>query len=235
MGTAATTITATFSAKPLTGWSWTYKDAAIPNVVELYIGEYARFDIAGYTPSDVINDKKGFVYVAAGDPSTMQPVYNTDDLAHVGHSTNYYTIRGKRATESTTVVFKSTGNSELMQTMTLRIKALPVVHFKDLVHGEVFADVAATVTTGVVTKSKPTPTHDDWSGSPKNTCETGHVHLVGWIDSEWAEEYLSDDAMPNKATIEASGYFYAPNAAIDTEANNGKTFYAVWSTIEDEE
>ena len=249
--TSATLSTsATFTAKPLTAWAWKYKKGnvgsaepatAIPDVVEAYIGEYVRFVIDGYTPSDVIAAKQGYVYDTEANPK--QPVYNTDSLAHVGHSTDYYTTRGKVA-GTATLKFKAVGDASITKTMTILTKVLPSVTFVDIVHNKTdFTNwgtdgvVSSTVTSGVVTHTKPTPTHSDVSdpGSNYNSCERQHIHLVGWIRSDWANEHpgASHSQITSAGNDDAANpYYYTAGADIDVEAQDGQTFYAVWSKIE---
>jgi len=245
------TAGATFSAKALEGWTWMYKkdaDAAdgsvdpydIPDVVDLYIDQYARFIITGYTPSDVIDAKKGFVYTSSDDPAVMQPVIDKSKITYVSKDANntYYQVKGKAATESTTITIKATGDGSITKTITIRVKALPLAHFVDNVHNVDFDDVVATATTGVVTLTKKTPTHDDVSdpGSDHNTCERKHLHLIGWIDGEWSPYSAYMNGTGDKPSITAitgaTGYFYAPNADIDLVAKNGHTYYAVWAQVE---
>ena len=240
---ATLSTTATFTAKALEGWTWMYKkDAdvaddsvdpyAIPDVVEIYKDQYARFIITGYAPADVIAEKQGYVYSAGG----VEPAYTTDYLTRVANTATYFTLKGKNPVESTTITFKAVGDASITRTMTIRVKALPLVHFVDNVHNVAFDDVVATVTTGVVTLTKKTPTQDDFDGSTKNTCEETHLHLVGWIDGEWEPYQAYMDGTGEKPTdsaiIGATGYFYAPNADIDLVAKDGKTYYAVWANVE---
>ena len=241
------TAGATFSAKALEGWTWMYKkdaDAAdgsvdpyaIPDVVEIYKDQYARFIITGYTPADVIAAKQGYVYSAGG----VEPYYSTDYLTYVSKNGSapysYYQLKGKAAVESTTITFKAVGDASITKTITIRVKALPLAHFVDNVHNESFADVVATVSTGVVTLTKQTPTHADFTGSALNTCEETHLHLIGWIDGDWAPYAAYMAGTGDKPTISAitgaTGYFYAPGADIDLVAKDGKTYYAVWANVE---
>ena len=250
--TSATLSTsATFTAKALTAWAWKYKKDAdvadgsvdpydIPDVVEIYKDQYARFIITGYTPSDVISDKQGYVYSAGG----VEPAYSTSYLTWVANTPTYFTLKGKAATESTTIVFKATGDNTITKTMTIRVKALPSVTFVDKLQDKTdFTNwgtdgvVSSTVTTGVVTHTKPTPSHADISdpGSNYNTCERQHLHLVGWIRSDWADEHPSatHSQITSVGDDDAGNpYYYTAGADIDIEAQNGKTFYAVWSKIE---
>ena len=250
------TTSATFTAKPLTGWAWKYKkdaDAAdgsvdpydIPSTVEIYKDQYARFIITGYTPSDVIATKQGYVY--DNDSETKEPQYDRDLLAFVSKNGSapwqYFQLRGKAPTESTTITFKATGDASVTKTITIRVKDLPVVHFVDNVHNVSFDDVVATVSTGVVTFTKNTPTHDDVAMPVSgNECEQQHLHLIGWIRSDYdkVEDYMDGSgSKPTESQIISAGqdandlaYFLAPNASINVEDYNGFTFYAVWAKVE---
>lgn len=237
------TAGATFTAKALEGWTWMYKKDAdvadnsvdpyeIPDVVEIYKDQYARFIITGYAPADVIAEKQGYVYTAGG----VEPKYTTDYLTRVANPASYFTLKGKNPVESTTITFKAIGDASITRTMTIRVKALPLVHFVDNVHNVAFEDVVATVETGVVTLTKKTPTQDDFDGTTKNTCEETHLHLVGWIDGDWTPYQAYMNGTGEKPTVSAiigaTGYFYAPNVDIDLVAKDGKTFYAVWANVE---
>ena len=237
------TAGATFTAKALEGWTWMYKKDAdvadnsvdpyeIPDVVEIYKDQYARFIITGYAPADVIAEKQGYVYTAGG----VEPAYTTSYLTWVANTASYFTLKGKNPVESTTITFKAIGDASITRTMTIRVKALPLVHFVDNVHNVAFDDVVATVETGVVTLTKKTPTQDDFDGTTKNTCEETHLHLVGWIDGDWTPYQAYMNGTGEKPTVSAiigaTGYFYAPNVDIDLVAKDGKTFYAVWANVE---
>jgi hypothetical protein len=97
----------------------------------------------------------------------------------------------------------------------------------------VFSAVAATIDETdkrVVYLTKTTPTTSDFSGTTYNTCEEQHEHLVGWIESSWADEH--PNATHSEIAGAGAGVFYTAGASIDVDAQNGKTFYAVWSKIE---
>ena len=218
----ASTITALFEAKPLESI------ALAQDAISVYYGEIKYVNVI-YTPSDILT--KGFSQVST--PSYCQiGTYASNMQAKItgGRAGNDTSIE-----QTETVSIKATADNSKTASITVTIKPLPVVHFKDLLHGETFDDVVSTVETGVVSHNKNTPTHPvDWSGESAISCETDHVHLVGWIDSAWADEHMADETLPNKDAINESGSFLAPGAAINTETLNGKTYYAVWSTVEDE-
>lgn len=233
--TSATLATsATFTAKALSSWTWTYNSAAIPNPVNLYEGEKARFDVE-YTPSDIIDGKKTYT-------RTKEDAYM--NWYGGGIQPTYFQCQGKASTgESTTPIVVTHADGPTI-TINVKVKPLPSVTFVDKLQDKTdFTNwgtdgvVSSTVTTGVVTHTKPTPSHSDVSdpGSNYNTCERQHLHLVGWIRSDWADEHPSatHSQITSVGDDDAGNpYFYTAGADIDIEAQNGKTFYAVWSKIE---
>ena len=259
MPASNTTYTASWTAKTMTGWSWKYKKGnvgsadpamAVPDVVEAYVGEYVRFIIDGYTPSDLISASRGYVYINE-EPKDI-PVYNSTELAQVGKDAacSYYTTRGTKAVSSTTITFKAVGDNTITQTFTLKINALPTVIFTDLIHntddftnsGDGYTAatgvLSSTVTTGVVSHAKKTPTHDDVDApGTGNSCEKTHLHLIGWIRSDYekvADYMAGTGAAPtvSELTGAGAGYWFLPDADINVETYNGKTFYAVWAVEE---
>ena len=225
----AITVSASITEKELTGWTWKQalpddSQIAIPSKVMLYVGQQARFELISYDPSDVLAGKKG--YSSTGG-------YSTDLLAQDNKGSDYYVTRAKAAVESTTLTLTSTSNSSVQEVINIQIKALPSVTFEDHVHSVVFSAVAATIDETdkrVVYLTKTTPTTSDFSGTTYNTCEEQHEHLVGWIESSWADEH--PNATHSEIAGAGTGVFYTAGASIDVEAQNGKTFYAVWSKIE---
>lgn len=227
MGTANATVTGTFTANEVTGWTWKQQsegstEITIPAVVDLYVGQQAWFNLKSYTP-DVIDAKKGY------DAS-----YSNTYIVQRAQAAAYYKTEAKAATESTTLTFTSTSNSSVTQVITIRITALPYATFTDIIHGETFGNVTATVDATdkrIVTTTLKTPTHSDLSDPGSgNECERNHLHLAGWILKDWADEH--PDATSSDISGAGAGNFYAPDADIDLVAKNGKTFYAVWAIIE---
>ena len=227
MGTANATVTGTFTANEVTGWTWKQQsegstEITIPAVVDLYVGQQAWFNLKSYTP-DVIDAKKGY-----------NASYSTTYLAQDNKAGTYYRTRAKEPTESTTLTFTSTSNSSVTQVITIRITALPYATFTDIIHGETFGDVTATVDATdkrIVTTTLKTPTHSDLSDPGSgNECERNHLHLAGWILKDWADEH--PDATSSQISDAGAGNFYAPDADIDLVAKNGKTFYAVWAKLQ---
>ena len=223
----AITVSASITEKELTGWTWkqALPDAtqiAIPSPVVLYVGQRAEFDLIEYDPSDVLAEKKGYGVTKEGTYLTQNAKADA-----------YYKVDAKAAVESTTLTLTSTSNSSVQEVINIQIKALPSVTFEDHVHGVVFSAVAATIDEmdkRVVYLTKTTPTTSDFSGTTYNTCEEQHEHLVGWIESSWADEH--PDATHSQIAGAGTGVFYTAGASIDVDAQNGKTFYAVWSKIE---
>ena len=228
--------TVTFEAKPLTSWTWTYNSAAIPNPVELYVGEKARFDVT-YTPSDIVAAKK--TYSRTKDDTYM-------NWYGGGIQPAYFQCQGKASTGESTTAITLTHDDGPTQTINVKVKALPTVTFVDHVHNKVdFVGgssftaakgvLQSAVSSGVVTHNLTTPTHADLAvpGSG-NDCELSHLHLVGWIESSWADEHpdATHSDITNANTTNGAGTFFAAGASIDVDAHNGKTFYAVWSKIE---
>ena len=78
-----------------------------------------------------------------------------------------------------------------------------------------------------ISATKKTPTHEDFTGSTYNTCEEVHIHLMGWILKDWAEEH--PDATHSEIVGAGASNFFATNADINVSTYNGKTFYAVWA------
>ncbi len=216
MGTADATVTGTFTAKPLVSISLSAASG------EVYVGQYVTFDIT-YNPSDVLT--KGTNLVATPSYCVTTGTTNTTLKITGGRS-------GVNITENVTetVSIKANADNTKTASVTITVKPLPLVHFTDVIHGESFSDVVATISANALVDSKMTPTHADFSGSGANTCEDEHVHLVGWILKDWA------DAHPNATSSEiseaGSTNYITAGAAINVSTFNGKTFYAVWSKVE---
>ena len=223
-------VTATFGLMTVTSWTWTVNSAAIPDPLNLYVGQNARLDVA-YTPAGVDASKKTYT-------RTKVDAY----INWVGGlNANYTTISGKASTgENTTpVTFTHADGPETV--VNVKVLPLPLVHFGDIVHNVSFDDVVATLSDNTLSPTKTTPTHADFDGSTANTCEEQHLHLVGWIREDWPAlvTYLNGGAQPSTSDITTAGddasgnaYFFAPGASINTQTFNGVTFYAVWAKVE---
>ena len=219
------TANATFSEMKVTSWTWTKGGGAIPATVDVYVGQKIRLDVV-MSPSGVLASHKN-------NTSYTYDVNST----YIGNPTRagaYFTFEGKAAVASTTITLTHNDDTSspkaFAQTVNVCVKALPSVTFTDIVHDETFGAVTATVSGDklTVTTTKKTPTHADVDdpGASYNTCERQHLHLVGWIDKDWADE--NPDAT-HAEIIAATSSFYAPNADIDLVAKNGKTYLAVWA------
>ena len=227
-GTNATlTTTATVSAKPLSSITLD------PASAEVYVGQYAIFTVS-YDPSDVLTKGYSFVNTPTYVTKRTDGVSLTGQLKLEGGRS---TGPGASITETVVeiVSIQATADNSKTASVEMTVKPLPRVHFVDNVHGKEFADVVATISENTLNPNKTTKTSVDWSGSTANTCEEQHLHLVGWIDGDWAPyaAYMAGTGdMPDAVSITgATGYFYAPGADINVLTNNGKTFYAVWAEV----
>ena len=224
-------VTASFSLMTVTSWNWTLNSAAIPNPLNLYIGQSARLDVA-YTPSGVDASKK--TYTRDKDNTYINWVG--------GLNANYSTISGRASTgeNTTAVTFTHADGPETV--VNVKVLPLPLTHFEDLVHGKAFDDVIATIEANALSATKTTPTSDDWTTPNANTCEENHLHLVGWIRSDWPAlvAYLAGTGdQPSTSAITTAGnddldkaYFFEAGASINVQTFDGVTFYAVWGKFE---
>lgn len=214
----------TFEKKTATAWEWKYNGEEIPDPLVLYVGINKQLGVT-YEPADLLNTQKNYT------------VTKTDaHVAQGGKAYDHYTMRGAAGvtTETnSTVTFSLNG---LSQTVNVTVKPQPRVHFIDIVHGESFADVGPAVESYVATFIQPTPTHSDISdpGASYNACERSHLHLVGWIDSTWADAHPSatHEQIVGANVSNGEGTFLQAGADFNVETYNGKTYYAVWSIIE---
>ena len=228
-------VTASFSEMTVTSWTWTNHDggaAVTTDPFEIYIGQSAQVDVA-YNPSTVLSTHK--VYTRSKDdayinwPAGAQP-------------SGYCKFIGRASTgDNTTTITLTHSDASLTQLVYVKVLPLPLTHFEDLVHGKSFDDVVATIEDNALSATKTTPTSDDWTTPNANDCESGHLHLVGWIRSDWPAlvAYLNGtgDAPTTTAIVGAGdddsdkAYFFAPNASINVQTFDGVTFYAVWAEI----
>lgn len=226
-------VTATFAEMTVTSWTWTYNSSDIPDPIDVYVGQKKQIDVV-MSPSGVLTSHKNNLSYTYDVNSTY--------IGNPNRASAYFTFEGKAATESTTITLTHNDDTSspkaFPQTVNVRVKPLPLVHFVDNVHNESFDDVVATVSGDKLSVSmeKTTPTHVDFTGSTSNSCEETHLHLIGWIDGDWAPYAAYMAGTGDKPTISAitgaTGYFYAPGADIDLVAKDGKTFYAVWANVE---
>ena len=222
-GGASASITITVANMPLTSVSLD------PASMTIYTGQILPVTV-NYDPISVTT--KGYSYTG-----------NTN-VTILNKANDSFNVRGESVTEDTnnTLVITTTSDSR-QASLPITIKPLPKVHFVDIVHGIAFSDVAATIDAGdasVVLFNKTTPTYADISPAPStaNTCENTHLHLIGWIDSEWSgvADYLNNTTSTKPATEDikgATGYFFAPNALMNVDTYKNKTYYAVWAIVEE--
>ena len=231
------TYTANWTAKTLNSIS--LAEAS----VSVYVGEIKYVNVI-FDPTDILS--KAFGQVAT--PNYCQ--LNSYD------SYNKLKITGGRAgvdisvNRTETVSIKYTADETKTASISVTVKPLPTVTFVDLIHNKSdFANsgdgytaatgvLISTVTTGVVSHAKKTPTHDDVDvPGTGNSCEKTHLHLMGWIRSDYSKvaDYMNGTgAAPSVSDLTTAGaeYWFLPDADINTETYNGKTFYAVWAVEE---
>ena len=189
------------------------------------------------------------VYAGQKKPVTITfTPLNASDKAYTTGSYSYVTIRSSgsnpfyiegNATEvvrNETVTVTSDDGSKTA-TVAVTVNPLPKATFVDIVQNK--TDFVGVPSTGIlsstvdeggltVTTTKNTPTHADVAKpATGNNCEKEHLHLVGWILKDWADE--NPDATSAQIAAAGAGYFYAAGSEIDLVAKDGKTFYAVWA------
>ena len=235
-GTDATlTTTATVSAKPLTSIS--LAEASI----NVYVGEIKYVDVA-FAPADFILSK---AWSQAATPKFCQlDSYDSYNKLKITGGRVGVTILGD-STETASIKYDA--DNTKTASISVTVKPLPTVTFVDLIHNKTdFANagdgwtagtgvLSSTATSGTVSHAKKTPTHTDVSEpGTGNTCEKGHLHLAGWIRSDYSKVAAYMDGtgdVPTKDDLTGAGegYWFNPGANINVETYNGKTFYAVWA------
>ena len=182
------------------------------------------------------------------DPvNTTTKGYTTGSYTYVtiGRYNDKITLTGKAVTpgEPERVTLTSSDAGAKTATIDVTVKPLPKVTFVDNLQGKTdFTNwgtdgvVSSTVTSGVVTHTKPTPTHSDVSdpGASYNACERSHLHLVGWIESTWADAHPSatHEQIVGANVSNGAGTFLEAGADLNVETYNGNIYYAVWSQVE---
>ena len=228
-GTNATLSTSvTFTAKTLSSISLS------PSSGEVYVGQYVDFTVS-YDPAD---------YISQGYILNATPTYVAKESA--APAATKLRLKGGRGsgpgasittTVNETVTIKASGDNTKTASVSMTVNPLPYVTFVDHVHnktdftgmtdGKVTEEIVANALSG----TKTTPTHADIAAPGSGSdCEKSHLHLVGWILSTWAD--ANPTASGATITGAGAGNFYAAGASIDIAAQNGKTYYAVWSKIE---
>ena len=208
MPTDNVTATATWTEKTLTSISLGSAS------VEVYVGQYVEIPVT-YDPADILTKN----YTLVANPSYCVTTNSTITTLKITGGRGGVTITENK---TETVSIKANADNSKTASVSVTVKPLPVDHYVDLIHGVSFDDKGSTIVNNELSATYTAPGYGDYSGSTTGDCETNHLHLVGWIDSEWA------DAHP-KAThaeiIAAEGYHTAREAGM-TASN--KTYYAVW-------
>ena len=203
------TATATWAEKTLT--SINLGSAS----VEVYVGQYVEIPVT-YDPADILTKN----YTLVSTPAYCVTTGSTITTLKITGGRGGVTITENK---TETVSIKANADDSKTASVSVTVKPLPVDHYVDLIHGETFEDKGSTIVNNALSATYTAPGYTgDYSGSTTGDCETNHLHLVGWIDSEWA------DAHPKASHAEiiaAEGYHTAREAGM-TASN--KTYYAVW-------
>ena len=208
------TITAGWSAKALTSISVT------PTTAEVYVGQYVELPVT-YDPADILT--KGYTLVAT--PAYCVTTGSTNNTLKLTGGRSGVTITEDKVE---TVSIKANADNTKTASVTITVKPLPVDHYLDLVHGETFADQSASIVDNALSAAYTAPGHADVPVPGEgNACEKGHLHLVGWIESEWADAHLTATMTEMMAAEDGSGNALF-HAAYDPMTASGKTYYAVW-------
>ena len=219
MPSSDVTITAQWTAKPLNNIILAQTEA------EIYDQQYVQIDVT-YDPADIVT--KG--YTLTGPALTKVVTTGSTQTQLKISATKAGVIISEVVSE--TVSIKANADETKTASVVVTIKPLPRVHFTDIIHNVVFGDVVEEIVGNVLSGAKTTPTHSDISdpGASYNTCERQHLHLLGWIESTWADAHPG--ATSGEITGAGSSIYYEAGASINVEVQNGKTFYAVWCIVE---
>ena len=202
------------------------------------------------TTMDVYAGQKKPVTITFSPANATDKAYTTGSYTYVtmrSSGSNPFYIEGNATTvvRNETVTVTSHDGSKTA-TIDVTVNPLPKATFLDIVHGKtdflvegesVLVDGTLTSTVSAdgltVDTEWHTPTHADVSdpGVGHNECERGHLHLVGWILKDWADEH--PDATHEQIAGAGVGNFFVPNATLDLSSAsvNGKTYYAVWAKV----
>ena len=219
MPSSDVTITAQWTAKPLNNIILAQTEAVI------YDKQYVQIEVS-YDPADIVT--KG--YTLTGPALTKVVTTGSTQTQLKISATKAGVIIGEVVSESVSI--KANADETKTASVTVTIKPLPLVHFVDIIHSIEFGDVVEEIVDNALSGTKTTPTHSDVSdpGVNYNSCERGHLHLLGWIESTWADAHPG--ATSGEITGAGSGIYYEAGASINVEVQNGKTFYAVWCIVE---
>ena len=201
-------VTAGWSAKTLSSISVASSTATV------YSGQYVEIGVT-YDPADILT--KGYT---TGSYNYVTVTRYNDKIKLTGKTVSEDKVE--------TVTLTASASPNPTTTITVTVKPLPVDKFVDLIHGETFADQAASIVDNNLTTAYSAPSHADVAVPISgNTCEKEHLHLVGWIESEWANAHLTATMSEIIAAEDAehNPLFFAVYAPMNA---SGKTYYAVW-------
>ena len=193
------------------------------------------------TSMNVYAGQKKPVTITFAPLNASNKAYKTGSYSYVtirSSGSNPFYIEGNETevVRNETVTVTSDDGSKTA-TVAVTVNPLPKATFVDIVQNK--TDFVGVPSTGIlsstvdeggltVTTTKNTPTHADVAKpATGNNCEKEHLHLVGWILKDWADE--NPDATSAQIAAAGAGYFYTAGAEIDLVAKDGKTFYAVWA------
>ena len=214
MPTDNVTATAGWAAKTLSSIS------VAPTTAEVYVGQYVQIPVT-YDPADILT--KGYTLVST--PGYCVTTGSTNTTLKITGGRGGVTIT---STQVETVSIKATADNTKTASVTVTVKPLPVDHFVDLVHGETFADQAASIVDNNLSTAYTAPGHADVDAPLEgNDCEKQHLHLVGWIESEWANAHLTAtmSEITSAEDNEHNPLFFEVYAPMNV---SGRTYYAVW-------
>ncbi|MBO6074875.1 MAG: InlB B-repeat-containing protein [Paludibacteraceae bacterium] len=229
---ATLTTSATFAQIPVSGWSFTNHrgGAAITDAtLVVYVGQKVQLDIT-YSPANAHADHKAKEQYSQTSVSTY--------ILSPTKASAYFTFTGKASTSGSTTTIALTHNDGPTKDVNVEVRPLPSDTYLDLIHGVVFASQTASLSDenyGVdFSYTAPGSDTPDWTGSYKNDCEEESEHLIGWIDSEWADKHLGD--IPTTSEVTAAklddGTTPAFHAKGESMIAANRTYYAVWAKIE---
>ena len=224
MPASNTTYTATWTAKTLTSIS------LAETAVAIYDQQYVLINVT-YDPADILT--KGYTLVSS--PAKVVTTGSTNAQLKLS-ATKGGVVISEQVSEDVSI--KANADNTKRATVTVTINPLPRAHFVDLIHNESFPDVVATISDNALAPNKTTPTHADVAAGSGNGCETTHLHLVGWIRSDYSKVTDYMDGTTNTAptvselTNAGTGYWFTPGASINVDTYKDKTFYAVWAVEE---
>ena len=213
------TVTAQWTPKALSSLTVT------PTTAEVYVGQYVQIPVT-YTPADVLT--KGYTLVS--NPSFCVTTGSTNTTLKITGGRGGVTITENK---TETVSIKADADNTKTASVTVTVKPLPVDHFLDLVHGVEFADQSATIVDNALSASYTAQGHADVAEPAEgNACEKGHLHLIGWIESTWADAHLTATMAEITSAVdgESNPLFHAVYSPMTA---SGKTYYAVWAHEEE--